>query len=332
MQMLSTVVAALYGGTDIRSLARVARPSLILSCLRQKMDGDRELSWIEVIEALQKDNFNQEAIYLSNEATLEGAQKQLESGKIITLGCSCYPKILKTNLGDSAPPILWISEPGLRQIQPWNNNDDTERISISAVGCRVPLSIGLAIATEVGRWTATNGYLAVSGGAAGCDSAFGRAAFGAGSEVVHILPHGIKNIPPDLWGYAISACGPSESFSSARAMERNNLIYAFGHMTVVCSARYRQGGSWLGASNAIRAHRPVVIADWTSTGVASSIEEHSNGSYGQAQRALANLGGRPLKLDLQTFRSNIGASLDAELQWSLDKIAGNLNSGLFESK
>jgi predicted Rossmann fold nucleotide-binding protein DprA/Smf involved in DNA uptake len=330
--MLSTVVAALYGGTDIRSLTRVARPALILSCLKRKMEGDKELSWFEVIEALRKDNFNQEAIFLSNEASLESAQKQLDSGKIITLGCDCYPKILRTNLGDSAPPVLWISEPGLRQVQPWNNNDDTERISISAVGCRTPLSIGLAIAKEVGLWAATNGYLAVSGAAAGCDTAFGKAAFGAGSEVVHILPHGINSMPQDLWGYAISACGPTESFSTARAMERNNLIYAFGHMTVVCSAKYRQGGSWLGASNAIRAHRPVVIADWTSTGVASLIEEHSNGTYGQAQRALANLGARPMKLDLQTFRENIGASLDSELQWSLDRIAGNVNSGLFESK
>lgn len=330
--MLSIVVAALYGGSDMRSLSRVARPSLILNCLRRKMSGDQELSWFEVIEALRKENFNQEALFLGNEASLEAAQTQLEEGQIITIACDCYPRILITNLGESAPPIIWISDPILRQIQPWNNNDGSERICIAAVGCRNPLSIGLAIAKEVGLWTAKNGFLAISGGATGCDTAFGSASFGAGNEVVHILPHGINDVPPDLWGYAISVCRPTESFSTARAMERNSLIYSFAHMTVVCSVRYRQGGSWLGASNALKHHRTVVVADWTSTGAAQLIDSQASGTYGLAQRALANLGARPIQFDIQSYKSQIEPKLDEELKHALNRVLGKIDTGLFESE
>jgi predicted Rossmann fold nucleotide-binding protein DprA/Smf involved in DNA uptake len=328
--MLSVVVAALYGGSDVRILTRVARPTLILSCLRRRMQADRDLTWFEIIEALRKDNFNQEALYLSNEASLESAQTQLQQGAFITIACECYPKILVKNLGDSAPPIIWISDPCLRQLQPWNNNDGSERTCIAAVGCRTPLSIGLAIAKGVGQWTAKNGHLAISGGAVGCDTSFGNAAFGAGNEVIHILPHGLQGIPKDLWGYAISVCPPAEAFSRARAMERNNLIYSFAHIAVVCSVRYRQGGSWLGASTAVRNNRPIVVADWTSTGAGQLIESQAGGTYGLAQRALANLGARSMQLDIQTFRDDLETHLDTELKWALDKLAGKVDTGLFE--
>lgn len=330
MGMLSIVVAVLYGGTNMRSFSRASRPMQILGCLQKQMNGGAELSWFEVIQTLRQNNFMQEATYLSNESSLEIAAKNLEDGKMITIACDSYPKNLISNMGQGAPPVLWISDPSLRDLQPWKNNDGSERVCIAAVGCRAPLSIGLEIAKETGLWVAQNGYLAVSGAADGCDTAFGKSAFGAGTEVVHILPHGINIVPRDLWGYAITACPPTESFSTARAMERNNLIYSFGHMTVVCSARYRQGGSWLGAATAIRAGHPVVVADWTSIGAASLIEEQFAGTYGQAQRALAILGARSMQLDIQSFREDIGGKLDSELNWSIEKIAGNLNSGLFQ--
>ena len=129
----------------------------------------------------------------------------------------------------------------------------------------------------------------------------------------------------------MSVCNPSEPFSSGRAMERNSLIYAFGHTTIICSVRYRQGGSWQGAANALRANRPVVVADWTSTGVAATLEDQAKGTYAQAQRTLTNLGAHPLLLEIQSFRSQIRPGLDQALEWSIGKIAGNINSGLFSS-
>jgi predicted Rossmann fold nucleotide-binding protein DprA/Smf involved in DNA uptake len=319
--MLSTVAAALYGGTDIRSLSRVARPAVILSCLRLHSQEHQELSLPEIIEILYRENYSQEALLLSSGANVDSAQWLLDEGKLITIACDSYPRQLIANLGNKAPPIIWISDPSLRSIQPWNNNG-SNRVCVSAVGCRAPLPIGLSIANEVGLWTASKSYLAVSGGAAGCDTAFGNAAFNAGNDVVHILPHGILNMSSDLQGFAISVCSPKESFSSARAMERNNLIYSFGHMTVVCSAKYRQGGSWLGAASALRSHRPVTVADWALN------ENHSHPSnYEQAQRALINLGANPMNL---ASNANVADSLDESLTRSLDRLAGEVNSGLFK--
>ena len=329
--MLSTVVAALYGGAEIRSMTRFARPDQIVSCIRRHAGSETEMTWREILEALRKENFIQEALFLSSKENVESALNLIDEGKVITLGCDVYPRLLLTTMGINAPPIFWISDPVLRKVQPWNNNDGSQRVVIAAVGCRTPLSVGLAIASEAGLWSASNGYLSVSGGAAGCDTAFGRAAFGAGGEVVHILPHGINHMSSDQWGYGMSVCPPNEQFSSGRAMERNNLIYAFGHMTIVCSARYRQGGTWQGAATALKANRPIVIADWTSTGVAATIEQQVKGTYAQAQRTMANLGAHPMLLNIQTFRTDLQPALDQALDWAMGRIAGNINSGLFSS-
>ena len=331
MNMISTVVAALYGGSENRAPLRVARPAQIVSCLRRSATKESELSWNEVIESLQREDFSREAIFLSDEANQNSAYNLIEEGRVITLGCDCYPNFLISTMGANAPPIFWISDPSLRKIQPWNNNDGSQRVCVAAVGCRTPPTIGLSIASEVGLWTATSGFLSVSGGALGCDSAFGKAAFNAGGEVVNLLPHGINHMSEDQWGYGMTVCPPKEEFSSGRAMERNALIYAFSHMTVVCSTRYRQGGSWQGAASAIKANRPVVVADWTSTGLASTIEEEAKGTYAQAQRTLANLGAHPLVLDTQSYQTQIQPALHEALDWSLGKLAGTINSGLFSA-
>jgi hypothetical protein len=189
----------------------------------------------------------------------------------------------------------------------------------------------MAIASETGLWSASNEFLSVSGGAAGCDTAFGRAAHGAGGEVVHILPHGINFMLADQQGYGISVCPPNEPFSSGRAMERNSLIYAFGHVTVVCSTRYRQGGTWQGAVTALKANRPIVVADWISTRAAATIEQQAKGTYALAQRTMANLGAHPMLLNLETFRTDLPPALDESLHWAMGRNAGNINSGLFSA-
>jgi len=193
------------------------------------------------------------------------------------------------------------------------------------------LGVGLAIAKLTGEWVASRNYLAVSGGAYGCDETFGNSVLQAGGQAIHLLPYGLNNLSRNILGHTMSVCPPNEPFTAGRAMERNNLIYAFGHSTVVCSARYRMGGSWQGAIAALKAHRPVVVADWTSTGFAVNHPEYSRGTYGLAQRALKNLGAHALMLDISSFRSEIDEKLDAALDWSFEKFAGEISSGLFAS-
>lgn len=50
----------------------------------------------------------------------------------------------------------------------------------------------------------------------------------------------------------LSMCPPEMGFSTAAAMERNALIYAGGEATLVAASNFRQGGTWVGATSALR--------------------------------------------------------------------------------
>jgi predicted Rossmann fold nucleotide-binding protein DprA/Smf involved in DNA uptake len=79
--------------------------------------------------------------------------------------------------------------------------------------------------------------------------------------VVEILPYGLGGqASPPPFTTRLSVCGPEDLFSAASAMERNALIYAFGQATVVCHARFRVGGTWHGATDALRRRLgPVLV-------------------------------------------------------------------------
>lgn len=102
----------------------------------------------------------------------------------------------------------------------------------------------------------------------------------------------------------VSAQAPEEGFSRAAAMERNALIYAFGAGAVVAHARYREGGTWHGAIDALRRrHRLVVRApdpDASSTGAPPGFVE--------ASRALIALGAMRADSPESAVRSLFGGA------------------------
>jgi hypothetical protein len=122
-------------------------------------------------------------------------------------------------------------------------------------------------------------------------------------------------------------------------MERNGLIYAMAHFTLVCSARFREGGSWQGAAGAIRNNRAVAVADWTLMGHAASLLEHHQDPYGVAQRALINLGAHRVAVNLASCGSHgsdgeelpfaMGEAIDEAMAWACDFRTGATNGGLF---
>lgn len=329
--MLSRVIAALYCDSDYRSVSRIVRHTQILSCLRRNLGEETSATWKDVIDALRKENFSQEALFLSEPHQQAKGMALIDEGRVLTIACKNYPPVLLANLTVNAPPLFWISTPNLRESPPWFNDDGSQRVCMGGIGCRTPLAIGHAIATRVGNWVGDKQFLGVSGGAVGCDEAFGNGILDKCGSIVHILPHGLDKLNRNLYGYAMTVCPPGEAFSAGRAMERNSLIYGFGHGTFVCSARYRLGGSWQGAVAALKAHRAVVVADWTSTGFASKDPKYAEGTYGLAQRALKNLGAYSLELDIASYKKDIDEKLDAALEWSFERYAGQINSGLFAS-
>jgi predicted Rossmann fold nucleotide-binding protein DprA/Smf involved in DNA uptake len=136
----------------------------------------------------------------------------------------------------------------------------------------------LSFAREAGEEAVSLGYGVVSGGAEGCDRAGTAGAGLAGGVTVTVLPCGLGWSRPSE-GLDLSVCAPDEPFSTANAMERNALIYAASEAAVVAHSRFRAGGTWHGAADAVRRRLTTLLVR----------EDPAPG-----HRALVALGGVPL--------------------------------------
>ncbi len=207
--------------------------------------------WPEVLAALRREGADDPvatlraagmpmvATILEASGLLQWAEEAVQAGAVLTVASATYPSRWFEALGDLAPPALWRA--GDLPCVPW----------VGAVGSRQVEDDVLAFMSEVGARTASLGYGIVSGGAAGCDSAAERACRAAGGPVMRLLPHGLRGKSDD-GAVRLALAAPGEPFSTALAMERNALIYAAAGATTVGHARMRQGGTWHGATDALR--------------------------------------------------------------------------------
>ena len=332
VRALSTVVAALYGVSESRPTSSVFRHSQILSCLRRGLEGETEPSWASIHSSLRRGGFDTEALQLMDSRRLTRAEGLLERHALVTSACEAYPQRLLKTLGRNAPPVLWMSEPDMAINPPWQDELGRSRLGVGGVGCRQPLELGLRLARGAGAWCADRGCFGVSGAAAGCDSAFAEGVLSEDGDIVHCLPCGMDH--GRYRGYAISVCPPAEPFSAWRAMERNRLIYALANFTLVCSARFRIGGSWQGATSAIRSHHAVAVIDWTlRSSYAAPLDDHGDhlqrGTHLCAQRALTNLGAYQLRVNPASWEAELPLALDEAMTWACEVQAGVVSGGLF---
>jgi predicted Rossmann fold nucleotide-binding protein DprA/Smf involved in DNA uptake len=190
----------------------------------------------ESARALESAGFWEESLALHQPALLARAEKLVMERRVLTAACPAYPAGW-AKLSRGAAPALWLSgelpqEPGF-----------------GIVGSRRPPLSALRLAGEAASSAIGSGMAVISGGAPGCDWAAGSA---AKESLIEILPCGIR----ERWGVAsgcrLSARPPDEPFTSAAAMERNALVYAWGAQTLVCHARFKEGGAWVGATTALR--------------------------------------------------------------------------------
>ncbi len=180
------------------------------------------------------------ATLLHPRGLLDWAERAVESGAVLTAASEGYPLRWFEAFGDLAPPALWRE--GTPPSLPW----------VGAVGSREIAPEVSDFMAEVGRRTMGLGRGIVSGGAIGCDAAAERAALHGGGAVLRILPHGLRHRAIDDGAVHLALAAPDEPFTRALAMERNALIYAAADATVVGHIRLRQGGTWHGASDALR--------------------------------------------------------------------------------
>ena len=227
------VLAALY----LRGLPRPLDPPrrgwpAVLAAYRRTGGEGLELE-------LRRCGMELPATVLSAGGVLDAAERAIEDDSVLTAACEGYPVRWLEILGDAAPPALWRS----------GRPSPVRRIG--AVGSRDIDDATRLVMAEVGRTVAELGLGIVSGGAMGCDATAERAALAAGGAVLRLLPHGLGHAEEDD-AVRLSLAAPHEPFSRALAMERNALIYAAADTTIVGHVRLRRGGTWHGASDALR--------------------------------------------------------------------------------
>ena len=192
--------------------------------------------------------------------------ERLEQSGIKSLGAfdEHYPREWLVRLGPKAPPLMHavgavelLDSPGL-----------------GVVGSRDVSQAGGEIAKDLARTAARRGLPLVSGGARGVDQLAMDAAFETGGAVIGILADSllrklkrpeVRRVVHDGNTVICTPYAPGAPFSAGNAMGRNKLIYAQATVTVVIASDNGTGGTWSGASEALKfGFGPVAV--WRGPG------------------------------------------------------------------
>jgi len=204
-------------------------------------------------------------------ATVEAADLEGFGIRTITIVDDAYPEAFRTRLGRLAPPVIHVV-------------GDTDLLGddgVGIVGSRNVREAGADVARRIATEAVRLGRSVVSGGARGVDQLAMNAAYQAGGSVVRVLADSLQARirSSDILRAldAGSTClvtqqAPSVGFSPASAMARNKLVYALSAVTVVVATDDGKGGTWAGATEAIKQANGIV-AVWRGDGEGPGNEE-----------------------------------------------------------
>lgn len=162
-----------------------------------------------------------------------------------------YPQTWLERLSRKAPPVLYAAGALELLNQP----------GVGVVGSRDVSSEGQEIAKEAAERITSLGMTLVSGGARGVDQLSMNAAFQAGGCVVGILADSLvrklkkSDVRQAIYEGQTVMCtpyNPDAPFSVGNAMGRNKLIYALSELTLVVACEPEKGGTWSGATEALK--------------------------------------------------------------------------------
>ena len=177
---------------------------------------------------------------------------------VLVRGFCGYPKRLNDVLGDSAPPILYVS--GNRQL--------LDKPSAGFCGSRLASSQGIGIARQTARLLAQESIDVVSGYAKGVDIATHSGALEAGGTTTIVLAEGIlhfrlkeKELPwlgddPMSRILVISEFAPRLPWKAHNAMTRNRTICALSDALVVIESGM-EGGTFDAGNAALKLGVPL---------------------------------------------------------------------------
>lgn len=280
---MEVALVALYlrGGPRRQAVRRAGWPEVV------KALRNANVSLAEFPDALREATLYSEALVIEDRTLLDWASSLVDYDRTLTAVSPNYPGEWVRTLGSSAPPALW------------RDGAMPEGPCLSIVGSRTIDGATRRFCVGVGAEASRLGYVVVSGRAAGCDAAAVKEA----DRFVEIVPHGLMHVRPGRRDCLLSACPYDELFSSAAAMERNTLIYAASSHTIIGRAKFKEGGTWTAATNAVRMRLcRLIVRDDRST----------------AHKALVGLGATPLER-----AADLSAALEASpLQGKLFEAAG----------
>lgn len=244
-------------------------------------------------EALERCGLYAEALLLNDAALLEWASEAVQTGVALTVFSAGYPTAWLEKLGKEAPPALWKRGPV-----------PAARF-LGVVGSRTPTAASLAFARACAHRVAEAGFGLASGGAQGIDAAAMASYLAAGGNSgLTILPRGLTPEDGADGVCVLSLEPPGAPFNRLSALARNALIYALGEPTIVIQPRFREGGTWHGASDALRRRLGRLLV----------MEEPGN----RAVAALKSLGASPLtESDVRDAHAFANGLLRPPLQESL---------------
>jgi len=175
-----------------------------------------------------------------------------------------YPKRLHARLRDAAPVVLHgVGDAALL---------DTDGVGV--VGSRDITTEASQVACQIALEAVKLGLPVVSGAARGVDGEAMNAALEAEGRVVGVLAdsleravsrRAIRRGVADGRICLITPYTPASPFSVGNAMGRNKIIYGLSRCTVVVASDHETGGTWAGATDALK-HSYGRVASWTGAG------------------------------------------------------------------
>lgn len=147
-----------------------------------------------------------------------------------------YPARITKTHGKLRPPVLFAMGDTALLNKP----------AIALVGSRKLQPSNRLFAERIGQLAAEEGYVLVSGGAVGADTAAQEACLAAGGSCVVYVPDRLDRYTPKDRVVYVSEHGYEFPFTAHRALHRNTLIHAHGEKAFAAQCTLGSGGTWQG--------------------------------------------------------------------------------------
>ena len=170
---------------------------------------------------------------------------------IITRADYTYPSILKRKLGSKCPPIFYAA----------GNLNICNTQSIGFVGSRNIGDEEILNTKTLVEHAVDKSYTIVSGGARGVDQTSVNCAVTKGGKIIlyaadsmlrKLKEKELLKAVRNEKAVVLSVAVPEAGFNTGFAMMRNKYIYAQSKGTIIIKSDYNKGGTWAGATEALK--------------------------------------------------------------------------------